>query len=325
MRFRKSIQICKGLKINLSKSGVSATVGGRGLSFNLGSKGVFMNTSLPGTGLYDRKKLFGPEKKARKPAATREQEIALPSFSLKLEEDGNVAVYNAETGQEIRGDRVLRKIRATEEYQQEYAQLMAAYKEAIEDENQQFSQIIRFAEPLRSDWEEDPKYLSPAYVEGSLDGWLENLQLPVEFALQYEYHHEPQCVMVDLDLPEIEDIPDTKAVELADGSVKERSKSLRDLRMDYIHCVFGMAVYFASNIFNVSPYIEQVCVSGYSQRRSRSGDLQDEYLYSIRFKREGFEGVDFAAVEPLEFCMNFQNRCNISSSGEMKTIEPYEE
>lgn len=36
MRFRKSIKICKGVRLNLSKSGVSATVGIKGASVNFG-------------------------------------------------------------------------------------------------------------------------------------------------------------------------------------------------------------------------------------------------------------------------------------------------
>lgn len=58
MRFRKSIRLGKGLKLNLSKSGVSVTVGtGKGVSLNLGKKGAFLNWSIPGTGLYDRVRL----------------------------------------------------------------------------------------------------------------------------------------------------------------------------------------------------------------------------------------------------------------------------
>ncbi|GMO45955.1 MAG: hypothetical protein Ta2G_00940 [Termitinemataceae bacterium] len=60
MRFRKSIGIAKGVKLNLSKGGLSLT--GKlapGLSLSAGSKGVYLNTGIAGTGLYDRVKLFG--------------------------------------------------------------------------------------------------------------------------------------------------------------------------------------------------------------------------------------------------------------------------
>lgn len=329
MRFRKRIQICKGVKLNLSTSGVSATVGGRGLSFNLGKQGLFMNTSIPGTGLYDRKKLIGSDKLPggkKKPASastSREQQIALPSFSLRMEEDGNVSVLNAETGRKILSDATLKKIRATDEYKEEYARLMDQYRDSIEDETLSFLEIVRSTEPLKTDWQDDVRYALPGFIEESLESWLGELELPVEFDLDYEYHEDSQCMMVDLDLPEIEDIPDTKAVEMADGSVREKQKSLKDLRNDYVQCVFGLAVFFAGKILNLSPYVEQICISGYTQRRNRVGDLADQYVFSVLFRREGFARIDYEKIDPVEFCMGFKNRCNIASTGEMKEIEPY--
>ena len=62
MRFRRTIKVAPGIKLNLSKSGVSTTFGGKGFSINSGSKGTYLNTGLPGTGLYSRKKLSGNSK-----------------------------------------------------------------------------------------------------------------------------------------------------------------------------------------------------------------------------------------------------------------------
>jgi cobalamin biosynthesis Mg chelatase CobN len=59
MRFNKRIKIAPGIKLNISKSGVSTTLGGRGASVNVGKKGAYLNTSLPGTGLSDRTKISG--------------------------------------------------------------------------------------------------------------------------------------------------------------------------------------------------------------------------------------------------------------------------
>ena len=58
MRFRKSMKVAKGVKLNLSKTGASFTLGtGKGLSFNVGNKGAYLNWSIPGTGVYDRVRL----------------------------------------------------------------------------------------------------------------------------------------------------------------------------------------------------------------------------------------------------------------------------
>ena len=57
MKFRKRITIFPGFVINLSKSGMSATIGVKGFSLNIGKDGVYGNTGIPGTGFDDRVKL----------------------------------------------------------------------------------------------------------------------------------------------------------------------------------------------------------------------------------------------------------------------------
>jgi hypothetical protein len=57
-RFRKSISICPGVRINLGKSGVSSvSVGPRGASLSLGQHGTYANFGIPGTGISYRARL----------------------------------------------------------------------------------------------------------------------------------------------------------------------------------------------------------------------------------------------------------------------------
>jgi len=58
-KFKRKVKILPGIYLNLSKSGVSTTIGPRGASINIGKQGVFLNTGIPGTGIYNRQKLFG--------------------------------------------------------------------------------------------------------------------------------------------------------------------------------------------------------------------------------------------------------------------------
>lgn len=65
-RFRKSIKIAKGIKINIGKKGISSvSVGGKGASVNIGKKGVYGNVSAPGTGLSYRGRLDSPKSKSQ--------------------------------------------------------------------------------------------------------------------------------------------------------------------------------------------------------------------------------------------------------------------
>lgn len=50
-RFRKSFRILPGLRFNLSKTGVSTSVGPRGMTTNFSRRGVRTTLSWLGTGL----------------------------------------------------------------------------------------------------------------------------------------------------------------------------------------------------------------------------------------------------------------------------------
>jgi len=59
LRFQKRIRLLPGVRINLSKSGASASVGPRGADVNIGRGGVTTNAGIPGTGVSYRRKLGG--------------------------------------------------------------------------------------------------------------------------------------------------------------------------------------------------------------------------------------------------------------------------
>ena len=58
--FRRRIKIIPGVRLNISKSGLSASVGVRGASVTFGGRGgTYANLGIPGTGIYTRKKIDG--------------------------------------------------------------------------------------------------------------------------------------------------------------------------------------------------------------------------------------------------------------------------
>ncbi|HEX6795905.1 MAG TPA: DUF4236 domain-containing protein [Casimicrobiaceae bacterium] len=50
-RFHRSVRLFPGLRLNLSRSGVSASVGRRGAWLTLGRRGVRATVGIPGTGI----------------------------------------------------------------------------------------------------------------------------------------------------------------------------------------------------------------------------------------------------------------------------------
>lgn len=63
LRFSKTIRLGALLRINLSKSGVSVSIGPRGCSLTFGSKGASASVGVPGTGVSWRTKLPLPDNK----------------------------------------------------------------------------------------------------------------------------------------------------------------------------------------------------------------------------------------------------------------------
>lgn len=55
--YRRRIKVAPGVHLNISKSGVSTSYGMKGMSITTGPRGTYLNTSIPGTGLYNRQKI----------------------------------------------------------------------------------------------------------------------------------------------------------------------------------------------------------------------------------------------------------------------------
>lgn len=57
--YRKRIKIIPGVHLNLSRKGISTSIGVRGASVTFGNNGTYLNTGIPGTGIYNRQRIAG--------------------------------------------------------------------------------------------------------------------------------------------------------------------------------------------------------------------------------------------------------------------------
>lgn len=69
-RIRKSFKIAPGIRLNVSKSGLSTSIGGKGATVNLSKRGTKVTSSLPGTGLSSSKLFGGAKSDVTKTAPT---------------------------------------------------------------------------------------------------------------------------------------------------------------------------------------------------------------------------------------------------------------
>lgn len=73
IRFRKTIKILPGVKINVGKTGISTSVGVRGAHVTVGQRGTHATVGIPGSGLSITKKIGGKSQKV-----TAKEEIQTP-------------------------------------------------------------------------------------------------------------------------------------------------------------------------------------------------------------------------------------------------------
>lgn len=428
MRYRRSIKICKGVRLNLSKSGMSVTTGIKGLSFTTGTNGTYVNVGIPGTGISTRKKIS--DSPSSHYSSSRSKPIG--SFRVHMDDDGSVTI--SQNGYLITDASLIARIKRTDEFKAEkmrldsirkmdIAQRVAEYNQNIEEViricnksedvystsdiqstldsltpdtyekkefgktppekaeirakleaeaqtactslafwavkkkrlqyvntrlDQQYADAYNAWQLEKASFEEEEnkifkeknrEYLDAyerqrsrlrsilsgerEFVEQEIDAWLQEIVMPLDFSLQYDYDASRKSLCVDLDLPEIEDLPDETATQLSGGGLKMKKKTQSAIRGDYAQCVFGFAIFFASHFFNVSTAIEKILISGFTQRRNKEGSLEDDYIYSIVFNRSRFEHQALSSQDPAEFCLTFDNRCNLTKTNIFKTITPF--
>lgn len=153
-----------------------------------------------------------------------------------------------------------------------------------------------------------------------IDEWLRSITFPFEFNVEYEVKED--VIFIDLDLPEIEDIPLMTTQKMSSGVIKIKEKSKKQIYQDYSDCVYGLSIYFASNFFNIALAYNDIVLSAYTQRRDSSGRIKDEYILSVKFDRLGFSNLDYN-VNAKENCMKFPNACLQNMNLSFKEIKPF--
>ncbi|MGI6607771.1 MAG: DUF4236 domain-containing protein [Erysipelotrichaceae bacterium] len=296
LRFYKSFKILPGVRMNVSKSGISWTLGSKAVKLNTGKRGTYLNLSIPKTGISWREKLDKKNDKTKTSAAKVDRQ--------KQKEENNDILQQYEKENDFITN--LHK----------YADDVVTREDFISHLNSVKGDSLKNSLQLVIDGDTDT-------LNSLIENYINSLQLPYEFSIDYQI--EGNVLFVDLDLPEIESFNSQYPALSSNGEILIKNKNQPTIRKQYSHTVISLAIYLTANFFNLSPFIEFIVLSGYSQRRNKDGDLIDEYLFSIRFDRQKMENVDLSRIlKPYDFILNFENRINLSTSFNFKAITPYQ-
>ncbi|QUA54660.1 DUF4236 domain-containing protein [Aristaeella lactis] len=143
MRFRRSVKILPGVRINFSKSGMSTTIGPKGASINIGKNGTYLNTGIPGTGLYMREKIGGGKTTTRQASSSGRGKGYDPEFLrryeqykpviIKINGSGKITIED-KNGDVITDEFFLKKMKATSDFKAQKEQLISQWREKGEQE-----------------------------------------------------------------------------------------------------------------------------------------------------------------------------------------------
>jgi hypothetical protein len=386
LRFRRSIKLAPGLRMNLSGSGVSWSLGPRGASVGIGRRGTYLNSGIPGTGLYSRQRLSsGSASPAARPGTTQVE------ITVSIADDGTLTFKDAsgkpiaehliEAAKKQQGDKIKALIQGkcdeingqiealgkiheftsppvphvfepkafaepkpvapTEKIPGFFCRFFKSCVTKVEEENrnarEKHDADVLVWEQRKREHDEGQRTergfldrLNAGDVK-TMEEWfetvLQDIAWPQETLVAFDMPY-PGTLAVDVDLPEIEDMPDKTAAVPQRGfklSVKEMGPTqVQKLYMRHVHAV-GFRI--AGEAFAVSPAVETVVLSAYSQRPDKAtGKVGDEYLYTVRIPRDKWRSIDFgnlANLDPVEALSRFDLRREMSKTGVFKPIEPH--
>ena len=222
------------------------------------------------------------------------------------------------------------------------ASLFRSKRERLEAEN--IARTQRFQEELAS-WQnqkaafeqeqaarkkfiEQDIYNSIAAMESFLEESLQGISWPRETIVATEILDGGSRVFIDIDLPEIEDMPNKTANVPQRGyklSVKDMSPAqVQRLYMGHVH---GVGFRIIGEVFSSLPKAQVVVLSAFTQRPDKTtGDVRDEYLYAARVSRDTWSKINFnnlQSIDVVDALAQFDFRRDMTKTGAFKPIEPF--
>jgi len=212
-------------------------------------------------------------------------------------------------------------------FEEIYKKKYSGYLNELYKFNKLKDEFIRQQEGQRKYIEEDRLHDVEA-MNRFLGEVLQTIIWPKETLVSFEVENQGSLVYMDVDLPEIEDMPETEvSVNKRDFQLTTKEISNTQKRKNYLTHVHAIGFRLIGEVFVSLPSVKKITFSGYSQRISKkTGNLTDEYLYSVKVDRNIWENINFQNLEAIDVVNTFELfelRRNAIKTGIMRPIEPF--
>jgi hypothetical protein len=321
-RFSKRVKIAPGVRLNLGLGGVSVSAGVRGASVTLGKRGLYGNVGLPGTGLSYRTKLAGGARPAAAESAAEARRACLDRLAREAEqlERQSLARFDVHLGSPQPAP-----------FSPGVAAPPRPLRPGVPDAapgQPRPAAWTRYAEDLAA-WRAAQANAGAsgagAASTDELERRLTRLAWPRETLVSFDWRPSEGLIGLEVDLPEIEDLPatrlqpDARSLELV-----ERPRPLGELRLLYARHVHAVLFRVLAEAFASLPSLRTATAAGYTQRPApTTGALEDVYIVQLRADRQAWSGIDFGALDrlnPIHALERFELVRNLSARGVLSPI-----
>jgi hypothetical protein len=163
--------------------------------------------------------------------------------------------------------------------------------------------------------------------ENRIANSLSNVAWAKETHVSFDFGSDSATLELDIDLPEIEDIPDSEANVPTRGlNIRWKKRGVTQKKKDFSYLAHATLFRVAGEVFASLPKVHQVTISGYTQRHDpATGHVKDVYVLSTRINRYDWREIDFQNLESINVesaLEQFELVRNQLKSGEMREIVP---
>lgn len=308
LRFRKSVTLCKGVKLNFGKTGMSVSVGGKGYHKTINTKGqVTTSVGIPGSGIFytDTKRLGGnrqantqrntqnqyyTQNAIREPQPVTEYEIndSIESYLNPQEQNINSGFVKNEVIQEPE-DRTYKETETVENVPKLISEDEIRNLYLKSDEPVDWTELLVSTTADDMFMEQDKwiflKGISHRILSGDIDAYLETIEKmrPVDDLLDYGSQFEfgtdnPKSMEVEFQINQHNDM-------LSDGT----NSAL------YNEYVAACTIRVARDLFALLP-VRYVIVHAQSGKKS---------ILESKFDKSVLQGIDFKVEKAGDIIKKF--------------------
>lgn len=134
---------------------------------------------------------------------------------------------------------------------------------------------------------------------------------PLELAVNPILNADSSVVDLNMQLPNIDDMPRFTAVRTSSGTYKIKELKNKEVQANYAECVIGLGFFFAACGFNISPCIKQINIRSYIQGYDSIGKQTENTIYTLTLTRNQIREIDFKYFSPVEALQYFPHTYNM--------------